>query len=498
MISIQTNYASMVGAQNMNTNQLFQTKTIEALTSGYRINQSGDDAAGLAVANQFRSNVAELTQGVLNGNNGINTLQIIDGGLSNISTMLDRMKTLATESASGTFTGDRATLDQEFQNLKSEITRQATSIGLVAGGANAANLAVYIGGAPANASTANAVNVDLSTGLVDTGSLGLGSSTVGDGVVGTTLASGQPDVSGPSSITLGAPVTLTVDTTGSAAGKGTTVTLSGTATGTQFVADINSQLAGTGVSADLNSSGQIEFKGGAFAITDGGAAADVKKLFGTATTGPVVNSDMYGVAGTGNDQAAFVGGASSTAQTLEFTVNGQTTDVQLAAGLTQDQAVAAINNAMNSQGIYAVSSATGTVQFQGSAQFSWKVDTASGGAGTGSFTEQGVTKAQSGGNISTTDPTANATAAIQAINSALTILGNVQGTVGAGENTIQYALNLANSEITNFSSAEASIRDADVATEAANLTKAQVLQQASVAAMAQANAAPQAVLKLLQ
>ncbi len=70
--------------------------------------------------------------------------------------------------------------------------------------------------------------------------------------------------------------------------------------------------------------------------------------------------------------------------------------------------------------------------------------------------------------------------------------------MGAGENKLQYAIDLANSQITNFSSAESQIRDADVATEAANLTKAQVLEQASVAAMAQANAAPQAVLKLLQ
>ena len=84
-ITIQTNYASMVAANNLSVNNAFQTKTIEALTSGYRINSSGDDAAGLAVANGYRSNVAELTQGVQNGNNGVSTLQIIDGGLSNIS-----------------------------------------------------------------------------------------------------------------------------------------------------------------------------------------------------------------------------------------------------------------------------------------------------------------------------------------------------------------------------------------------------------------------------
>ena len=94
--------------------------------------------------------------------------------------------------------------------------------------------------------------------------------------------------------------------------------------------------------------------------------------------------------------------------------------------------------------------------------------------------------------------TGNATAAITSINNALLQLGQVQAAVGAGENKLQYAINLANSQMTNFSSAESQIRDADVATEAANLSKAQVLEQASVAAMAQANSAPQTLLKLLQ
>ena len=102
---------------------------------------------GLAVANGYRNNVAQLTQGVINGNNGVSALQIIDGGLSNISTMLDRMQTLATESASTTFTGDRATLDTEYQTLIGEINREASNIGLsTTNAANADQPGVYIGG----------------------------------------------------------------------------------------------------------------------------------------------------------------------------------------------------------------------------------------------------------------------------------------------------------------------------------------------------------------
>jgi flagellin len=129
LLSIQTNTNSMGAQENLRLNNDFQARTITRLTSGYRINQSGDDAAGLAVANKYRSDVAELTQGVRNANDGLSTMQIIDGGLSNISQMLDRLKTLTTQSASSGFEGDRNILDREFQALLSEIDRQASNIG---------------------------------------------------------------------------------------------------------------------------------------------------------------------------------------------------------------------------------------------------------------------------------------------------------------------------------------------------------------------------------
>ena len=77
--SIQTNVNSLVSQENLRVNGDFQSRTIQRLTSGYRINSSGDDAAGLAVANKFRSDVAELQQGVRNANDGISTLQTADG-----------------------------------------------------------------------------------------------------------------------------------------------------------------------------------------------------------------------------------------------------------------------------------------------------------------------------------------------------------------------------------------------------------------------------------
>src|SRR5258706_13539802 len=129
MISFQTNVTAMTAENNLSTNQQASSRAITRLTSGFRINSSGDDAAGLSVANQYRSNTAEVTQGVHNANDALSQLQIVDGGINNISNVLDRMKTLATESASSTFTGDRNILDAEYQTLLGEIDRQSTNVG---------------------------------------------------------------------------------------------------------------------------------------------------------------------------------------------------------------------------------------------------------------------------------------------------------------------------------------------------------------------------------
>jgi flagellin len=277
-LSFQTNVTALTAETNLQVNSNFQSQTITRLTSGFRINSSGDDAAGLAVANGLRSTISELSQGVRNANDGVSILQTIDGGLNNISNILDQLKSLATQSASGTFSGNRNTLNQEFTTLLGEIDRQAANIGLGSGtGTSAqynASLTVYIGG-------------------------------------GSTQANAQ-------------------------------------------------------VSIDLSGSGNV------------------------------VNS---------------------------------------------------------------------------------------GGLGIG---------------LDTIDTVAHALTAITDISTAVTNLGLTQGRVGTGENDLNYSISLAQSQITNNSAAESRIRDTDVAAEAANLTKSQVLEQSSVAALAQANSAPQALLKLLQ
>ncbi len=481
MISLRTNVDSLNAQTSLKINSSFQSKTIQQLTTGYRINSSGDDAAGLAVANSYRSSVTELTQGVSNGNDGISQLQIIDGGLSNISTILDRMKTLASQSASGTFTGDRNTLNQEYHQLISEISRQATNINLNSGGSLNNLLNVYIGGG-ANTSSGN-VSVDLSgsNNAVDATSLGLSTTNVlGGGVAisGNTL---RMDAPGATFLAANSQsFTFNVYTTAGATTQTVTIGGSGAMSKDQVLDALNTNLKSLGISAGLDSNGTLQFSGGAaFTVSAGapGGADDIVSGTGTAD-----NTANY----VKNGQTTYAG----VAQTLSFQTSSGSASVSLLAADTIDSAIAKINAQTASDGVYAVKNSAGTgISFQSANSFSVYASAASG------------VFAAAGNNVATAPTSAtssNASSAISAIDNAIKALGLVQGKIGAGENKLQYAITLAQSQISSFSSAESQIRDADVAQQAANLTKAQVLQQTSIAAMAQANAEPQAVLKLLQ
>ncbi len=196
--SINTNVASLEAQNYLRINSQFQNKTINEVTSGLRIVQSGDDAAGLAIANGYRSDEAVLTQGIQNANDGLSQLQIIDGGMSNISQLLDRARTLATQSASGTFTGDRNVLNGEFQSVIAEINRQSQSIGLNTGGTFAKALSVFVGGGQGTTGQAaiqnGSIALDLSQSTIDAKSLGL-EGVQASGAAGTDIGAGSANTS---------------------------------------------------------------------------------------------------------------------------------------------------------------------------------------------------------------------------------------------------------------------------------------------------------------
>ena len=191
---INTNVVSLQAQNYLNMNLNYQDQTINEVTSGLRIVSSGNDAAGLAIANGDRSDEAVLTQGIQNANNGLSQLQIIDGGMNNISQLLDRARTLATESATGTFTGDRSVLNNEFQSVLTEIDREAQAVGLNTGGTFAKNLQVFVGGGDGTtgaAAVANgSIDLNLSNSTVDTKSLGL-TGVESSGLANTDIGAGS-------------------------------------------------------------------------------------------------------------------------------------------------------------------------------------------------------------------------------------------------------------------------------------------------------------------
>jgi flagellin len=158
--SVVNNIAADNAQANLVSTNIGLQKAITRLSSGLRINNSGDDAAGLAVANTYRNTVKVLTQGIQNANDGLSQLQIKDGALNNISNLLDRLSTLATQAASSSSSVDRTKLNAEFTSVLNEIDREAAVGGLT----SATNFSVFVsndatngtvGGSIAQADTAS-------------------------------------------------------------------------------------------------------------------------------------------------------------------------------------------------------------------------------------------------------------------------------------------------------------------------------------------------------
>jgi len=300
MLSIQTNIASLESQNAITVNSNFLNNTIEQLSTGYRINSSADDAAGLAVANTYTAATTELTQGVLNANNAISALQIVDGGANNISQILDRLDTLATESASSTFAGDRQTLNNEYQGLLSEINQQAANVNLNTGGSYNTNLTTYVGGA--NDAADAQVSVDLSgaDNAIDSTALGIQNTSIAGGgteLTGNAINLNNTAVTFLTSATQNFTFNINTGTGSQVVTASATGTASGL-TGTQVISQLNTTLQPLGITASIAANGYVAFSGSpAFTVTTTGAggAGEVTSTGVTTAT----NTANYGIATAG-------------------------------------------------------------------------------------------------------------------------------------------------------------------------------------------------------
>ena len=125
---IQHNIAAINSYRNLSINQNALSKNLEKLSSGYKINRAGDDAAGLAISETMRSQINGLNQAVNNANDAIGLIQTAEGAMTETHSMLQRMKTLTTQAANGTYTKTaRTNIQSEIDALNKEITRIATT-----------------------------------------------------------------------------------------------------------------------------------------------------------------------------------------------------------------------------------------------------------------------------------------------------------------------------------------------------------------------------------
>jgi flagellin len=123
-LSILNNISSLAAENQLNQTSSALQKTLEQLSSGSRINTGGDDAAGLAIADGLEANITALTQSGQNATDGLGVLQVADGALAQVTTLLNRAVTIATEAANGTVTSQQsAALNAEFTSIKAEIDR---------------------------------------------------------------------------------------------------------------------------------------------------------------------------------------------------------------------------------------------------------------------------------------------------------------------------------------------------------------------------------------
>jgi flagellin len=553
--TINTNITSLQAQEYLRVTTDFQSKTINRVTSGLRIISSGDDAAGLAIANGFRSDRAVLTQGIRNANDGLSTLQTIDGGVNNISLLLDRARTLAAQSASGTFAGDRSVLNSEFQSVLSEIDRQAQAIGLDQGGAFAKSLAVFIGGGRSNGGVSaisnGIVSVDLSNSTVDSKSLGL-KSFQADGAGGNgDFTASKTSVS--AIIADNAATSTTFNFYGPGFAKtGTSavslsVNLSGVVDTQTLVEAVNSALQSysatspegsafrnANIEASITADGKslaFSSTSTAFQVEAGDAAASAFLGFlvdpATDATGQAVATNNVRREAGGiqaSDVLAYAGLVKATPETQVITVSTTdaagalhtldiTLDGSVAAGatLTLDEALDQINDALQNSGDAALKNVVAVSQKDAADKIkiistnpsfavSLMEEVANGhGLTSGAVQNVTVTSAASGTTATADISTeSGAQAAVTALATAVSSLGAAQAVVGKGQNQVNFAISLAQTQLNNLAASESRIRDADLAAEAANLTKAQILQQAGIAALAQANVAPQAVLTLLR
>jgi flagellin len=476
-LSINSNIPSLVAQENLNGSGSALSQAITRLSSGKRINSAADDAAGLAISTSLQTQINGLNQGVSNANNGVSLVQTASTGLAQITASLQRIRSLAGEAAGGTLTtANQQALQQEVTQQIAEVNRiasqtQFNGIGLLDGGAGV--IQVQVG-----ANVGQTVSLDLSQGV---SAASLGGGFVQKGNVLGTITNLNLDANG-------------AETSG--AGTITSVNIVSDGNGGFTFTDQNGNSISTAASSALftttTTNGVSSLKlGSASALQP---AAEITSIAAAYTAGSAAATDgtVFGVI-SGINVDASTGLNAPTGDTNTITSVSVESDGK--GGL---KFVDQHGKALSSSAQAGLFSTTGGVSFA-TAPTSTIGSSAAGAQPAGSalanINTLNVPTSVSQINISSTEGANNA---LNSIDNALAAIANIQASLGAAQNRFGAISQSQQNESTDLAIAQSQITDADFAQETANLSKAQVLQQAGISVLAQANSQPQQVLKLLQ
>ena len=467
-LMINTNLASLDAQRNQSRTQNDLSTAIARLSSGLRINSAKDDAAGLAIADRFTAQIRGTNQAARNANDGISLAQTAEGALAAVTDNLQRIRELAVQSANATnSSSDRASLQLEVTQLTAEIDRVATQTSF-----NGTNL----------------LDGSFASKVFQVGANAGQTITVGS------IASARTSALG---VSYAASVTGTTSLTALTAGQ---LTINGAA--------IQASVAGAGAGQSAASAYQIAqainaSQGAVTATANQATVAGVAPTSGAIAAGTVqINGVDIGAVAAGGSailQGANVAAAInsvSAASGVTAVANGATGVVTLTAADGRDIVIAGTqtNTGLTNGTTH------GTVTLAASGVTSTSITVGGTTPGNAGLSAGTTASALTGTALSLVDISSvnGANTALASVDSALSAISSARASLGAIQNRFSSTISNLQTTSENLSASRSRITDADFAQETANLSRAQVLQQAGTAMVAQANQLPQQVLTLLR
>jgi flagellin len=485
-MEIGSNVASLTAQRHLANSRANMETSMERLASGKRINSAMDDSAGLVISHSLESKTSSMNQGIRNANDGISMLQTAEGALEETSSMLNRMKELATQASSGSYSAsDRIALNEEFQALASAITAIASETDF--NGTNMLNSTGTVSFQVGDGSTDN-VSMQFQAmkatdlAIFDTGSavLELADHSRDD----TIFVNGeemQPFDFIIGSVAPSATASLEMDINGKTY---TQVFITDAATTMQKLA---AQITVDNENIDIGSTTATRLylwspaNGEEWTSTGLKVISDSTDVVGTTIyTETQVNGAAAKQAGTHTISAVTAAN-----QTLSVEINGTTfsQDFDTDATVTMAALASKVNNGTTNLTAVATSSTVLTLT------------STSNGAG---YTTGAMQRTSNFGGNASILTAAGATQAMSALDESIGQVDSYRSELGAVANRLDHTVSNLMSRAENQSAAKSRIEDTDFAVESANLSKALVLQKAGTAMLAQANASRRGVLSLLK